>query len=56
MPAHGDFFTRGLGNEQTPEDLVRIPFMLKNRIYKDEDIANIMHGNYLRFVREAWAE
>jgi len=52
----------GYGTEQTPEDLdtiadlARIPAMLQKRGYKDEDIANIMHGNYLRLLREAWAE
>jgi membrane dipeptidase len=52
----------GYGIEQTPEDLdtiadlARIPAMLKKRGYKSEDIANIMHGNYLRLLREAWAE
>jgi membrane dipeptidase len=52
----------GYGTEQTPEDLdtiadlSRIPAMLQKRGYKDQDIANIMHGNYLRLLREAWAE
>ena len=52
----------GYGTEQTPEDLdtiadlARIPAMLEKRGYKPEDIANIMHGNYLRLLREAWAE
>ncbi|MBK8091822.1 MAG: membrane dipeptidase [Verrucomicrobiaceae bacterium] len=52
----------GFGTEQTPADLdtivdlARIPAMLKNRGYNDEDIANIMHGNFLRMLREAWAE
>ncbi|MDB6004299.1 MAG: Zn-dependent dipeptidase microsomal dipeptidase, partial [Prosthecobacter sp.] len=52
----------GYGTEQTPEDLdtiadlSRIPAMLQKRGYKDEDVANIMHGNYLRLLREAWAE
>jgi membrane dipeptidase len=52
----------GYGTEQTPEDLdtiadlSHIPAMLEKRGYKAEDIANIMHGNYLRLLREAWAE
>jgi membrane dipeptidase len=52
----------GYGTEQTPEDLdtiadlARIPAMLEKRGYTPEDIANIMHGNYLRLLREAWAE
>jgi membrane dipeptidase len=52
----------GYGTEQTPEDLdtiadlARIPAMLEKRGYNQEDIANIMHGNFLRLIREAWAE
>ena len=52
----------GYGIEQTPEDLdtiadlARIPAMLQKRGYKEEDIANIMHGNFLRLLHEAWAE
>jgi membrane dipeptidase len=52
----------GYGTEQTPEDLdtiadlARIPAMLQKRGYKDVDIANIMHGNYLRLLRTALAE
>jgi len=52
----------GYGTEQTPEDLdtiadlARIPAMLEKRGYTAEDIANIMHGNYLRLLRQAWAE
>lgn len=32
------------------------PRHAEKRGYKAEDIANIMHGNYLRLLREAWAE
>lgn len=51
----------GYGTEQTPEDLdtiadlARIPAMLEKRGYSQEDIAGIMHGNYLRLLRKAWA-
>jgi membrane dipeptidase len=48
------------GREQCPYDLESIadlnkyPAILKNRGYSDTDIANIMHGNWLRFLRYAW--
>ncbi len=49
----------GFGTEQTPmdlnsiADLQKVPSMFKARGYTDEDVANIMHGNFLRFLREA---
>jgi len=49
----------GFGTEQTPTDLnsiadlQKVPAMFQARGYTDEDIANIMHGNFLRFLREA---
>lgn len=49
----------GYGTEQTPEDLdtiadlARIPDMLAKRGYKQADIENIMHGNYLNLLRKA---
>lgn len=51
----------GYGTEQTPEDLdtiadlARIPAMLEKRGYTQQDITNIMHGNYLNLLRRAWA-
>jgi membrane dipeptidase len=51
----------GYGREQCPYDLETIsdlkkyPVLLRKRGYKDEDIKNIMHGNWLRFLRNAWA-
>jgi membrane dipeptidase len=50
----------GFGREQTPADLesiadvARYPEMLRSRGYTPEDIANVMHGNFVRFLREAW--
>ena len=50
----------GFGREQCPYDLEtiadeqKIPGLLKNRGYTDADIENIMHGNWLRFLRKAW--
>jgi len=49
------------GKEQSPydletiADLQNIPGLLKKRGYSDEDVKNVMHGNWLRFFRKAWA-
>jgi membrane dipeptidase len=49
------------GQEQSPydlesiADLKKIPDLLLHRGYSPEDIQNIMHGNWLRFLRTAWA-
>lgn len=48
------------GKEQSPHDLEtiadlnKLPSLLKARGYSDEDVANVMHGNWLRFLRRAW--
>ncbi|WP_343688444.1 membrane dipeptidase [Chitinophaga sp.] len=48
------------GKEQSPYDLEtiadvqKLPALFKKRGYSDEDVANIMHGNWLRFLRKAW--
>lgn len=48
------------GKEQCPydletiADLQKLPEMLSARGYKAADIENIMHGNWLRFLRNAW--
>jgi len=48
------------GKEQCPydletiADLQKIPSLLKKRGYTKEDIENIMHGNWLRFLKKAW--
>jgi membrane dipeptidase len=50
------------GFEQTPADLKsiadmqRLPVALAERGYKQEDIENITHGNFIRFLRNAWKE
>ena len=50
----------GFGTEQGPTDLDtiadlrRLPDLLRERGYSDGDIANIMGGNWLRFLREQW--
>jgi len=49
------------GREQCPydletiADLQKIPALLGKRGYKETDIENMMHGNWLRFLRKAWA-
>lgn len=49
------------GKEQCPydletiADLQQIPVLLAKRGYGQADIENIMHGNWLRFLRTAWA-
>jgi membrane dipeptidase len=48
------------GREQCPydietiADLQKIPALLEKRGYKKQDIENMMHGNWLRFLRNAW--
>lgn len=49
------------GREQCPydletiADLQKLPALFKKRGYSETDIENIMHGNWLRFLRKAWA-
>lgn len=48
------------GKEQSPydietiADIQRITFLLSKRGYTSEDIENVMYGNWLRFLRNAW--
>src|SRR6516162_5594575 len=50
----------GFGREQSPADLdtiadlQRLPAMLHLRGYDAEAIRGIMHGNWVRFFRDAW--
>lgn len=50
------------GKEQCPYDLETIadlqtlPALLSKRGYTAADIENVMHGNWLRFLRNAWAQ
>jgi len=52
---------RGLGREQSPADLdtiadlQKLPGLLTARGYTVDDIAAIMHGNWLRLLRQVWA-
>jgi membrane dipeptidase len=49
----------GYGTEQTPgdldtiADLQKLPALLQQRGYGEQDVANIMHGNWLRLLRAA---
>ena len=49
------------GKEQSPADLdtiadlQHIPDLLRQRGYTEDDVANVMHGNWLRFLRRVWA-
>ncbi len=48
------------GNEQSPydldsiADLQKLPALLLKRGYSEMDLANIMHGNWIRFLEKAW--
>jgi membrane dipeptidase len=48
------------GKEQSPydietiADIQKLPALLSKRGYSEEDIKNVMHGNWLRFLRTAW--
>lgn len=48
------------GKEQSPMDIETIanlqiiPTLLTKRGYNNDDIAKVMHGNWLRFLRNAW--
>jgi membrane dipeptidase len=50
----------GFGKEQCPydletiADLQKLPQLFTRRGYSQSDIENIMHGNWLRFLKNAW--
>ena len=52
----------GFGKEQCPYDLETIaglqtiPSLLRKRGYSENDIENIMHRNWIRFLRNVWAK
>jgi membrane dipeptidase len=52
----------GFGREQCPADLdtiadlQKLPDLLRARGYKESDIEAILHGNFIRFLRETWSE
>ncbi|ASZ14736.1 membrane dipeptidase [Chitinophaga pendula] len=49
------------GKEQCPydletiADLQKLSALLEKRGYTQQDVENVMHGNWLRFLRKAWA-
>lgn len=51
----------GYGKEQAPcdmdtiADLQRIPEILRRRGYADADVARVMHGNWIEFLRSSWS-
>jgi membrane dipeptidase len=60
--AIGSDLDGGFGTEQSPHelntiaDLQMLPNLLRKRGYKEIDIEGIMHGNWLRFFKNAWAK
>ena len=58
--AIGSDLDGGFGREQSPRDLdtiadlQRLSDLLATRGYADDDIAAIMHGNWLRLLRQSW--
>lgn len=58
--AIGSDLDGGYGKEQSPADIEtiadiqKIPSLLQKRGYTDDDIRLVMHGNWLRFLRNAW--
>ncbi|UII81137.1 dipeptidase [Flagellimonas sp. CMM7] len=48
------------GKEQSPDDLdtiadlQKIPFLLHERGYSDDDVENIMHLNFIKFLERTW--
>ena len=57
--AIGSDLDGGFGKEQSPSDLEtirdlqKIPLLLKEKGYSQDDISGIMHGNWLRFFQHA---
>jgi membrane dipeptidase len=51
----------GYGKEQCPHDLEtiadlqKLPAIFKSRGYTEEDIRNIMHRNFIRFLKNHWS-
>ena len=60
--AIGSDLDGGFGREQSPcdletiADLQKLVILLSRRGYQKEDIEAVMHGNWLRLFRKAWAQ
>ncbi|HMF10753.1 MAG TPA: membrane dipeptidase [Gemmataceae bacterium] len=60
--AIGSDLDGGFGREQSPDDLdtiadlKRLPDLLGRRGYTPDDVAKILHGNWVRFFCQAWGE
>ena len=58
--AIGSDLDGGVGSDEIPRDIDTIadlqllPGLLTDRGYGDDDIAGIMHGNWLRYLRTVW--
>jgi membrane dipeptidase len=59
--AIGSDLDGGFGREQSPcdvdtiADMQKVASLLTERGYADGDIAAVMHGNWLRLLRQSWA-
>jgi membrane dipeptidase len=60
--AIGSDLDGGFGREQSPHDLdtiadlPRLADLLRGRGYTNDDIAAILHGNWLRLLRQSWSK
>ncbi len=58
--AIGSDLDGAFGTEQSPydidtiADLQKLPELLKIRGYSDTDISNVLHGNWLNFLKKTW--
>jgi membrane dipeptidase len=58
--AIGSDLDGAFGTEQSPydlnsiADLQKLPVLLTQRGYSNADIQKILHGNWLRFLKNAW--
>ncbi|MBN3580955.1 membrane dipeptidase [Algoriphagus aestuarii] len=49
------------GKEQAPHDLntigdlIKVPDLLRQRGYSDQDVEKVMHGNWLNFLKKSWS-
>jgi membrane dipeptidase len=59
--AIGSDLDGGFGKEQCPHDLdtiadlQKVPELLRKRGYSEEDVRQVMHGNWLQLLRRTWS-